>query len=54
MGWSGPRLALLGRSVLVALLVNFALRVHEVLVPTRFFTDEALAIAWLTEPAEGP
>jgi len=42
------RIALLGKSAVDRVMVNFALSVNKVLAPTRFFTDERLAIAWLT------
>jgi hypothetical protein len=50
---SASRIALLGRSPVDRVIANFALGVSAVPVPTRFFTSEALAIAWLTDGAVG-
>ncbi len=44
---SATRIALLGKSPVDRVIANFTLGVSGVPVPTRFFTDEALAIAWL-------
>ncbi len=49
---SASRIALLGRSSVDRVIANFALGVSKVPVPTRFFTDEPLAIAWLTESGD--
>ncbi len=49
---SACRIALLGRSSVDRILANFALGVSGVPVPTRFFTNEARAIAWLTESGD--
>ncbi|MEP7092144.1 MAG: hypothetical protein ABI776_18730 [Nocardioidaceae bacterium] len=46
---SATRIALLGKSAVDRVIANFMLGVSGVPVPTRFFTDEPLAIAWLTE-----
>ena len=46
---TATRIALLGRSPVDRVIANFALGVSGVPVPTRFFTDEDLAIAWLTK-----
>ena len=45
---SATRIALLGKSAVDRIMANFALGVNKVPVPTRFFTNEALAVAWLT------
>jgi hypothetical protein len=50
---SASRIALLGRSPVDRVIANFALGVSAVPVPTRFFTSEPLAIAWLTDGAVG-
>lgn len=44
---SASPIALLGRSEVDRVIANFALGVSGVPVPTRFFTSEAAAIAWL-------
>ncbi|MGB3186309.1 MAG: STAS/SEC14 domain-containing protein [Ornithinimicrobium sp.] len=44
---SATRISLLGKSSVDRVIANFTLGVTGVPVPTRFFTDEALAIAWL-------
>lgn len=44
---SASRIVLLGRSAVDRVIANFALGVTHVPVPTRFFTDEAAAVAWL-------
>ncbi|MGB5953207.1 MAG: STAS/SEC14 domain-containing protein [Ornithinimicrobium sp.] len=46
---SATRIALLGKSSVDRVIANFTLGVTGVPVPTRFFTDEALAIAWLID-----
>ncbi|MFC4947534.1 hypothetical protein ACFPFQ_29085 [Pseudonocardia sp. GCM10023141] len=48
---SASRIALLGRSPVDRVIANFALGVSAVPVPTRFFTSEALATAWLINGA---
>jgi hypothetical protein len=50
---SASRIALLGRSPVDRVIANFALGVSAVPVPTRFFTSEALAVAWLTDGPVG-
>lgn len=42
-------IALLGRSAVDRVIANFALGVSPVPVPTRFFTVESVAIAWLRD-----
>lgn len=42
-------IALLGRSAVDRVIANFALGVSPVPVPTRFFTAESLAVAWLID-----
>lgn len=42
-------IALLGRSAVDRVIANFALGVSPVPVPTRFFTVEAAAVAWLRD-----
>jgi hypothetical protein len=44
---SASRIALLGKSPVDRVIANFALGVSAVPVPTRFFTSEPGAIAWL-------
>jgi hypothetical protein len=44
---SASRIALLGSSPVDRVIANFALGVSAVPVPTRFFTSEARATAWL-------
>ena len=44
---SASMIALLGRSPVDRVIANFALGVSPVPVPTRFFTSEAGAVAWL-------
>ena len=46
---SAARIALLGRSPVDRVIANFALGVSPVPVPTRFFTAEPLAMAWLCD-----
>ncbi|HEY0814945.1 MAG TPA: hypothetical protein VGE11_16860, partial [Pseudonocardia sp.] len=46
---SASRIALLGRSAVDRVIANFALGVSYVPVPTRFFTSEPLALAWLRD-----
>ncbi len=48
---SASRIALLGSSPVDRVIANFALGVSAVPVPTRFFTSELLAVAWLTDGA---
>lgn len=48
---SATRIALLGKSPVDRVIANFTLGVSGVPVPTRFFTDAALAVAWLTRSA---
>jgi len=50
---SASRIALLGRSPVDRVIANFALGVSAVPVPTRFFTSESLAIAWLRDGTDG-
>ncbi len=47
---SASRIALTGRSEVDRVIANFFLSVGRVPVPTRFFTSEAAAIAWLRGP----
>lgn len=42
-------IALLGRSAVDRVIANFALGVSPVPVPTRFFTSESVAMAWLRD-----
>lgn len=44
---SASRIALLGGSAVDRVMANFALGVRSQPVPTRFFTDEDLALTWL-------
>jgi hypothetical protein len=44
---SASRIALLGRSEVDRVIANFAVGVTSTPVPTRFFTSEAAAVAWL-------
>lgn len=44
---SASRIALLGKSPVDRVIANFALGVSAVPVPTRFFTSEPTAVAWL-------
>jgi len=46
---SASRIALLGRSPVDRVIANFAMGVSSVPVPTRFFTSEAAAVAWLRD-----
>ncbi len=46
---SASRIALLGKSAVDRVIANFALGVSPVPVPTRFFTSEVAAVAWLRE-----
>ena len=46
---SASRIALLGSSAVDRVIANFALRVNAVPVPTRFFTSEPAALAWLRD-----
>lgn len=46
---SASRIALLGRSPVDRVIANFALGVSAVPVPTRFFTSEPAAVAWLCD-----
>jgi hypothetical protein len=46
---SASRIALLGSSAVDRVIANFALRVNSVPVPTRFFTSEPAALAWLRD-----
>lgn len=50
---SASRIALLGRSPVDRVIANFALGVSAVPVPTRFFTSEARATAWLRDDTHG-
>ncbi|MEO9151908.1 MAG: STAS/SEC14 domain-containing protein [Lapillicoccus sp.] len=49
---SASRIALLGKSAVDRVIANFYLGVSGTPVPTRFFTSEPLAIAWLTNPGD--
>ncbi|MDR6620884.1 STAS/SEC14 domain-containing protein [Sinomonas atrocyanea] len=46
-------IALLGASAVDRVLANFFLGVYKAPCPTKFFTDEARAVAWLAEAADG-
>jgi hypothetical protein len=46
---SASRIALLGRSPVDRVIANFALGVSSTPVPTRFFTSELAAVAWLRD-----
>ena len=46
---SASRIALLGKSPVDRVIANFALGVSPVPVPTRFFTSEPTAVAWLCD-----
>ncbi len=48
---SASRIALLGRSPVDRVIANFALGVSGVPVPTRYFTSDPLATAWLCDGA---
>jgi hypothetical protein len=48
---SASRIALLGKSAVDRVIANFALGVSAVPVPTRFFTSEPAALAWLRDGA---
>ena len=49
------RMALVGRSAVDRVLVNFGLKVSGVPIPARFFTSQPAGLAWLREhePADG-
>lgn len=49
---SASSVALVGRSAVDRVIANFVLGVTSVPVPTRFFTDEAEAVAWLTDVSD--
>ncbi len=46
---SASRIALLGSSAVDRVIANFAISVSAVPVPTRFFTSEPAALAWLRD-----
>lgn len=46
---SASRIALLGRSPVDRVIANFAMGTSSVPVPTRFFTSEPAAVAWLRD-----
>jgi hypothetical protein len=48
---SASRIALVGKSAVDRVIANFALGVSYVPVPTRFFTSEPAALAWLRDGA---
>jgi hypothetical protein len=48
---SAPRIALVGTSPVDRVIANFALGMFANPVPTRFFTSEAAALAWLSDGA---
>jgi len=50
---SASRIALLGQSPVDRVIANFALGVSSVPVPTRFFTSEPSAVAWLRHDDTG-
>jgi hypothetical protein len=43
------RMALVGRSAVDRMIVNFALKVSRIAIPSRFFTSLPVAMAWLRE-----
>ena len=43
------RMALLGRSAVDRMIVNFALKVSSIAIPSRFFTSVSHALGWLQE-----
>ncbi len=49
------RMALVGRSAVDRMIVNFALKVSRIAIPSRFFTSLPVAMAWLREhePMDG-
>ncbi len=47
-------IALLGKSAVDRVIANFALGVSPVPVPTRFFTSESVATAWLRDVGREP
>lgn len=49
---SASRIALLGKSAVDRVIANFALGVSKVPVPTRFFTSEPQAVAWLIDSGD--
>ena len=50
---TASRIALLGTSAVDRVIANFALGVSATPVPTRFFTAEPAALAWLRDGREG-
>jgi hypothetical protein len=50
------RMALVGRSAVDRMIVNFALKVSRIAIPSRFFTSVPVALAWLREhePLDAP
>lgn len=50
---SASRIALLGRSPVDRVIANFAMGRNSVPVPTRFFTSEPAAVAWLRDGDTG-
>jgi len=46
---SASRIALLGRSPVDRVIANFAMGTSSVPVPTRFFTSQLAAVAWLRD-----
>ncbi len=49
---AASRIALLGNNPVDRMLAHYQLAVHEPPCPTRFFSSEDEAMAWLKEPAE--
>jgi hypothetical protein len=43
------RMALVGRSAVDRMLVNFSVKVSNIAIPSRFFTSVPVALAWLRE-----
>ncbi|MFJ6456346.1 STAS/SEC14 domain-containing protein [Paenarthrobacter sp. NPDC091669] len=50
---AASRIALLGNNPVDRMLADYQLAVQEPPCPTRFFTSETDAIAWLRNPSEG-
>lgn len=50
---AASRIALLGNNPVDRMLANYQLAVQEPPCPTRFFTSETDAVAWLRNPSEG-
>ena len=50
---AASRIALLGNNPVDRMLADYQLAVQEPPCPTRFFTSETEAVAWLRNPSEG-